>query len=220
MENALIYERMAAIFAEAPVIGKDQTNRDQGFKFRGIDDVYNTLRSVMAKNNVFTTSEIIESRRYEGQTKNGTAFVDSELVIRWRFYTLDGSAVASESVGVGRDYADKYASKAMAIAHKYALVQVFCIPTHEPGNDPDEETIPGSATHRKPDSERQKQQDSHRTYKQPSEKQAQLIEKLIMDKCFTDDDRKYYRNVVVEGNRDWSAMIDFLKAEIEKRGVQ
>ena len=42
-------------------------------------------------------------------------------------------------VGEGMDSGDKAANKAMAIAHKYALLQTFCIPTEEQ-KDPDAET--------------------------------------------------------------------------------
>lgn len=36
-----IYQAMAEILAEIPSIGKDNKNKEQGFKYRGIDDVYN-----------------------------------------------------------------------------------------------------------------------------------------------------------------------------------
>jgi hypothetical protein len=103
------------------------------------------MHSILAKYEVFCTSKILECNRYTGVTKKGTEFVDAELTIRYTFWAPDGSCVDTESVGVGRDYADKYASKAMAIAHKYAFVQTFTIPTNEPDNDPDASTIPGSS---------------------------------------------------------------------------
>lgn len=142
----LIFARMASVMAGCPVVSKDQKNKDQGFMFRGIDDLYSALHKLLSLHGIFTTSHIISNNRYEGKTKTGTAFIDAEITIAWRFYTVDGSYVDTETVGVGRDYADKYASKALAIAHKYALVQVFAIPTHESDNDPDANSIEGAAT--------------------------------------------------------------------------
>ena len=72
----------------------------------------------------------------------------------------------------------------------------------------------------KPTNERQKQQDSQAKHPRPTEKQAQLIDKLIANPCFTDAERLNFNKAIEKGGRDWSSMIDFLKAEIEKRGVQ
>ena len=44
-----IYESINAIMQEVPAIGKNQTNKQQGFKFRGIDAVMNTLQPLLAK---------------------------------------------------------------------------------------------------------------------------------------------------------------------------
>ena len=48
-----IYQAMAEILAEIPSIGKDNKNKEQGFKYRGIDDVYNALHPLLAKHKVF-----------------------------------------------------------------------------------------------------------------------------------------------------------------------
>lgn len=42
-----IYQAMAEILAEIPSIGKDNRNKDQGFQYRGIDDVYNALHPLL-----------------------------------------------------------------------------------------------------------------------------------------------------------------------------
>lgn len=145
-----IYKSMSAIMAEAPAVAKTEKNKDQGFMFRGIDQVYSALHGIMAKHKVFASAEILSVNRYQGATKSGTAFVDHEVMIRYTFHAEDGSFVSTDSIGLGRDYADKSASKAMAIAHKYALVQIFCIPTNEPDNDPDATTIQGVGAKHEP----------------------------------------------------------------------
>lgn len=164
-EHPLIYGRMAAIMQAVPAIGKNRQNREQGFQFRGIDDVYAALHETLIENKVFTTSEVLELNRYLGTTKKGTDFTDHEVKIRWKFWTEDGSSVTSDTIGYGRDYADKSASKAMAIAHKYALIQAFAIPTREPDNDPDASTIPGNTNDR--------QSQPTNNYQQPAPQQPQ-----------------------------------------------
>ncbi len=53
MENAKIYTAIPAIMDEIGHIGKDIKNQQQGFMFRGIDQVMNTMKPLMAKHGVF-----------------------------------------------------------------------------------------------------------------------------------------------------------------------
>jgi hypothetical protein len=57
----------------------------------------------------------------------------------YTFFAEDGSNIECTVMGVGMDSGDKAANKAMAIAHKYALLQIFCVPTIE-NDDPDKES--------------------------------------------------------------------------------
>ena len=65
--------------------------------------------------------------------------IERILTVRYRFYAEDGSYVEAVVDGEAMDSGDKSSNKCMAIAHKYALLQVFCIPT-ENDNDPDAHT--------------------------------------------------------------------------------
>lgn len=134
-----IYARIAAVLADADAIGKDRTNTQQGFKFRGIDDVYNALHPILAKHQVFSTTEVLEDRTEERTTKSGAALIYRILKVRFTFYTIDGSSVSEIVIGEGMDSGDKASNKAMAIAHKYALLQLLAIPT-EDQKDPDAES--------------------------------------------------------------------------------
>ena len=42
MESGKIYEAINNVMSEIGAIGKDQKNKQQGFMYRGIDDVMNT----------------------------------------------------------------------------------------------------------------------------------------------------------------------------------
>lgn len=134
-----IYQSITQIMKEVPAIGKEQTNKQQGFKFRGIDDVMNALQPLLAKNKVFIVPEILEQTREERTTKTGSNLIYSICKIKYKFYAEDGSFIEAITIGEGMDSGDKATNKAMAIAMKYALFQVFCIPTEEM-KDPDGET--------------------------------------------------------------------------------
>lgn len=139
MAEGLIYKKMAAIMQQVEGIEKDQKNVSQGFKFRGIDQLYNALHGILAKNEVFMLTEVLEDRVEERQTKSGSNLIYRVLKIKYRFCTVDGSTVESTMIGEGMDSGDKACNKAMSIAHKYALLQAFCIPT-EDQKDSDYET--------------------------------------------------------------------------------
>lgn len=134
-----IYQSITKIMEEVPSIGKTQKNKTQGFMYRGIDDVMNALQPLLAKNKVFIVPEILEQMREERTTSKGGNLIYSICKIKYKFYAEDGSSVEAITIGEGMDSGDKATNKAMAIAMKYALFQVFCIPTDEM-KDPDSET--------------------------------------------------------------------------------
>lgn len=137
-----IYESIAKIMEEIPAIGKGKTNTTQGFKYRGIDDVMNALQPLLAKNKVFIVPQILEQTREERTSTKGGKLIYSICRIKYVFYAEDGTFVEAITIGEGMDSGDKSTNKAMAIAMKYALFQVFCIPTEEMAKvDPDGESF-------------------------------------------------------------------------------
>ena len=146
-----IHESIISIMGEVDAIAKDKKNESQGFKYRGIDDVYNTLHSLMAKHGIFTTSEIKESVSEVHTTKSGAVMFHEKMLITYTFFAKDGSSVSSTVKGVGMDSGDKAANKAMAIGHKYAMIQIFAIPTVDL-IDPDAERPEGEGIKPKPES--------------------------------------------------------------------
>lgn len=135
-----IYAAIARVIADVGYVGKDKVNKQQGFKFRSVDDVYNALHPALAKNKVFIVPEILEqTREVVGTTSKGSKMTLVICKIKFTFFAEDGSFVESVIIGEGIDMADKGTNKAMAIAYKYACFQVFCIPTEEMV-DPDSES--------------------------------------------------------------------------------
>lgn len=134
-----IYEAISRCMEEIGAVGKDAVNKQQGFKYRGIDAVMNAINPALVKNHVFIVPEVLDQSREERTTKSGGALIYSVCRIKYTFYAEDGSCIEAVTVGEGMDSGDKATNKAMAIAFKYACFQVFCIPTEEM-KDPDEET--------------------------------------------------------------------------------
>ena len=135
-----IYAAIASIMNEVGAIGKDKQagSGSFGYKFRGIDDVMNRLNPLMAKHGVFVVPEVLESTREERINQKGNSVIYSVMKVKYTYYAKDGSSVSSVVIGEGMDTGDKASNKAMSIALKYSMFQVFCIPTEEM-KDPDGE---------------------------------------------------------------------------------
>ena len=130
-ETMNIYQSINAIMRHVPSIAKDRKNQQQGYNFRGIDDMYNALNPLLAEYGVFATSEVLNTEREERQTKNGGTLFYSILTVKFNFYATDGTFVTSVMIGEAMDNGDKASNKAMSTAYKYALMQLFCIPTED-----------------------------------------------------------------------------------------
>jgi hypothetical protein len=128
----LINKQIPAVMRDSSAISKSRRNtQGSGYNFRGIDDVYNELHEPMAKHGIFTVPEVLEDRSEERSSKSGGTLIYRILRVRYWFFAEDGSYVTAVVIGEGMDSGDKASNKAMAAAHKYVLLQVFCIPTED-----------------------------------------------------------------------------------------
>jgi hypothetical protein len=143
-----IHGAICAMLAEVDAIAKERKNVQQGFTFRGIDDIYNTVHPVLAKCKVYPRAEILESDQQERTTRSGNVQFFVRLKMRYHLVSgVDGSSIWTEVIGEAADTGDKAYNKAMSIAYKYALFQLLCIPTE--AIDPDA-TIPEPTKSEKP----------------------------------------------------------------------
>lgn len=137
-----VYTAIAAVMDEISKAGisKDRKNDQQGYNFRGIDDVYNAMAPILAKNGLCILPVVKNREVVERTTARGsvlfyvTVHVDFTLVS-----SKDGSWHTISVVGEAMDSGDKATNKAMSAAYKYACMQAFCIPT-EGDNDADKTT--------------------------------------------------------------------------------
>ena len=132
---AQIHELIGKAMNEIGAIGKDSNATDKSgrvqYKFRGIDAVYNALNPVMAKLGLFICPEIIDQQREERTTQSGGLLKYTLLTVKYTVFAPDGSNVSMTVVGEGMDSGDKSSNKAMSVAMKYAMFQLFMIPTED-----------------------------------------------------------------------------------------
>ena len=137
-----IYAAIAAVQAAIAKegIGKDRKNEQQGYKFRGIDDIFNALAPLLAANGVCVMPTYANRTKEERTSKGGGVLFNVTVEGTFDFVsTADGSKHVVKTFGEAMDSGDKATNKAMSAAYKYACIQTFCIPT-EGDNDADSTT--------------------------------------------------------------------------------
>jgi hypothetical protein len=140
MEKKNIYQAMAEIMRSVEAIKKEKINKQgEGFKYRGIDDVMNSLHVAFSDAGVFITSEVLDRKQEERKSSKGNPLFFVTIPVKYTFHAEDGSSISTMVYGTAMDSGDKADNKCMSIALKYALLQTFLIPT-EDMPDPDAET--------------------------------------------------------------------------------
>ena len=116
-----IYAAIAGVIEDVGFVAKDKINKQQGFKYRSVDDVFNALHPALAKNKVFIVPRILERNCATiGKTQKGTDMIKVVCKIKFTFFAEEGSSVESVIVGEGLDTCDKATNNAMAVAYKFA----------------------------------------------------------------------------------------------------
>lgn len=137
-----VYQAIATAMAEIAKegIGKNRKNDQQGYKFRGIDDVYNALAPILSKCGLVMLPRVLAREVVERTTAKGNAIFYVTVDVEFDLVCAeDGSKHTVKTFGEAMDTADKATNKAMSAAYKYMAMEVFCIPT-EGDNDADATT--------------------------------------------------------------------------------
>lgn len=140
--GADVYKLIAKVSAELAQSGisKDRKNQQQGYAFRGIDDVLNTLAPVISKHGLVILPRVLSRDVVERETKQGGTLFYVTVSAAFDFIAAsDGSSHTVQTFGEAMDSADKATNKAQSAAYKYAAILTFCIPT-EGDNDADAHT--------------------------------------------------------------------------------
>lgn len=198
-----IYAAIATVMKKMSAVGKDGVNQQQRFNFQKLEDIYNALHGVLAEAGVFTVPTILSFERTERPTKSGGTMMYTVAQIKFTFYAEDGSSVEAVTIGEGSDSGDKSANKSMSAAHKYALIQVFAIPTKDVADSDRDDTDTDPVTGQKPPSE------PSRVTKAPKATPAQAIAAVVKERGFS-------KQVVGQMCRMWFPKLTDLNSLNEK----
>lgn len=143
-----VYSAIAQVIKALAVTGvaKSQTNKFDGYNFRGIDDVYNALAAKLPEAGLVILPRVMSREAEQRQDRKGnplfyvTVKVDYDLIS-----TKDGTQHLVSVDAEAMDRSDKATSKALSAAYKAMAFQVFCIPV-EGQEDADQETLEVAGT--------------------------------------------------------------------------
>ena len=178
-----VYRAINAVQASLAKTGiaKNQQNQQQRYNFRGIDDIYNALASLLAVHGLCIMPTVLERIVVEVPTQRGGKMNHVTVKVRLDFISSeDGSCKPIEVYGEAMDSGDKATNKAMTAAYKVACFQVFCIPT-EGDNDADSNThYMGNGQQQ--NNPRQNNQQQHRPARQPHQShQIHQPQQVVVD---------------------------------------
>lgn len=206
--NQQIFELMPKVMADVGAIEKAHRNEQQKYYFRGIDDVFAAFQPVLAKHKIFYVPEVLNKTVAERESANNRTLIYTTLTVAYTFYAPDGSNVRAVVVGEAMDSGDKSSNKAMSAALKYALLQIFCVPT-EANEDADAQTheLKPRAIHLA----EVKTETSTDTTKSEEESSPTLFWKLQREYGI---EKIQAQTIVSESGKDWSTAVSRLKSLI------
>ena len=129
--------KVQAALAKTGIAKDRQCQQGASFKYRGIDEVYNTLAPILSSVGLCILPRIIGRQCDERQSAKGNALF--YVIVEAEFDLVsaeDGTTHTIRTFGEAMDSGDKATNKAMSIAYKNAIFMAFSVPT-EGDNDAD-----------------------------------------------------------------------------------
>jgi hypothetical protein len=126
----LVYEKINLVMADLSKIGIAKTGRNsqQGFDFRGIDQIYAALSPVLSAHGLMCIPRVLTRTSETRKTSKGNDIFYVFVSVEYDLVATDGSKHTACVFAEAMDSADKATNKAMSAAFKYMAMQVFCIP--------------------------------------------------------------------------------------------
>lgn len=130
MKHASTLEAIAAVAADLAKVGisKDRKNESQGYRFRGIDDIYGTLSPILAEHQLVILPRVAQRVETVRATKNGGSLYSVAVEVEFHLIGASDAGFTASVWGEAMDSADKATNKAMSAAYKYLALMAFCIP--------------------------------------------------------------------------------------------
>lgn len=138
-EPPTIQQALVAVMADVGAIPKtgQADPKMGGYRFRGIDQFYEAVQPALIAHGVVLEPQVIAHERSTYMTSSNRSMQVTLVTLRVAFIGPAGDRIEAIALGEGSDAADKSATKAMATAMKYALMQTLAVPV-EGANDADQ----------------------------------------------------------------------------------
>lgn len=126
-----LYARMLAITAAIGKVKKAGKNTNQNYTYVTEADIKEAARQAMIDYGVYMVTSVKSYEVQEYKSGSGNTRLLAYVTISVVFRSVDDQAqsIPVEYVGCGADGSDKAVNKAITSAVKYALMQMFLIPT-------------------------------------------------------------------------------------------
>jgi ERF superfamily len=149
-EQPTVRELFVRVMREVRSIEKSSYNKDQKYRFRGIEAVLETIGPLVREHGLIVlpeSSEIVAEERY--QSKSGSAMRSVTVRVTWSITGPAGDEMTAQTLGEAADASDKAIAKAQSVAGRVLWLSGLWVPTGDP--DPDE------VTHERAPQQRQQQ---------------------------------------------------------------
>lgn len=124
---------VCAVMAECPWVQQTGWNNHNKYHYASDADLLAALQPLMAKHGLALFPHLVESATTQhGTSGRGNTNWRTDVVVTYILSHISGESITIQAPGCGLDQQDKGVYKAMTGAHKYALRELFLIPT---GND-------------------------------------------------------------------------------------
>lgn len=126
-----VYQAISNVTAELARsgIGKTKRNTQQGFAYRGVDDVMQAMASALPMCGLVMTPRVVGRTERAAASRSGGTIYSVVLDVEWDLVSvIDGSRCIIRVHGEAMDSGDKATTKALSAAYKYACVLAFSIP--------------------------------------------------------------------------------------------
>ncbi len=136
-----VIEAILAVMKDVRAVGKDSTNEQQRFNFRGIDAVVNAVGPQMRRHGLVVIPNLRSLHREVVEVGNNRSRMQHvQVEVEFRFYGPGGASdtITACTPGEAMDSGDKATAKAMSVSFRTALLQALALPTTE--RDPDADT--------------------------------------------------------------------------------
>lgn len=132
-----VHETVAKVMTDVRSVGKGEKH-GQGWSFRGVDAVVNAVAPACRTHGLVVLPDVLDHREQMLASSGGKQMRSVTVTVAYRLIGPEGDELRVVSVGEAMDHGDKATAKAMSVAWRTALIQMFMLPTDEP--DPDHDT--------------------------------------------------------------------------------